>query len=122
MNLLIALLLVLLAFCLIAGALIGWQGHKFIQRIESLEQISKRRKLPYPAMAGLEDALALIDDGQFETGSMDKVITYLLMLLQKDLAARKYLETRLDQVQDILMTVRADPQGYKADGSAGKNR
>lgn len=107
------LALILIVFsALIAGGFIGWHGRKFIQRIETLEEISKRRKLPYPTMAGLEDAIALSDDAQFESASMDKVIAYLLMALQKDVAARKYLDARFSQVQELLKQLRSDPQAY----------
>lgn len=108
------LLIVATIFALLAGGFIGWHGRKFIQRIETLEEIAKRRKLPYPAMAGLEDAIALCDDGQYESGSIDKVIAYLLTALQKDVAARKYLDIRFEQVQEVLKKVRSDPQGYDA--------
>lgn len=105
-------LIVVVVLALLSGAFIGWHGKKFIQRIETLEEIAKRRKLPYPAMAGLEDAIALSDDAQFESASMDKVIAYLLMALQKDVAARKYLDARLSQVQELLIQLRNDPQAY----------
>lgn len=106
------ILIIIVVLALLAGGFVGWHGRKFMQRIETLEEIAKRRKLPYPAMAGLEDAIALCDDGQFESGSMDKVISYLLTALQKDVAARKYLYKRLDQVEEVLKEVRSDPQGY----------
>lgn len=112
---LIVILIIFLALALLAGGFIGWHGRKFIQRIETLEQIAKRRKLPYPAMAGLEDALALIDDSQYEGASVDQVITHLLTILQKEIAVRKYTDARFAQVQDILKVIRADAQGYDAD-------
>ncbi len=106
------LLIVSMIVALLAGAFIGWQGRKLLHRIETLEEIAKRRKLPYPAMAGLEDAIALGDDAQFESNSMDKVIAYLLTALQKDVAARKYLDVRFNQVQEVLKVLRSDPQSY----------
>lgn len=106
----IAIIIVIVA--LLAGGFIGWHGRRFIQRLETLEDISKRRKLPYPAMAGLEDAIALSDDARFENGSMDKVIEYLLMVLAKDVAARKYQDARFSQVEEILKQLRTDPQSY----------
>lgn len=109
----IAIIIVVLA--LLAGGYIGWHGRKFIERFETLEEIAKRRKLPYPALAGLEDAIALTDDARFESSSMDRVIAYLLTALQKDVAARKYLDARFDQVQEVLKTLRSDPQSYDAD-------
>lgn len=110
----VILLIVALILALIAGGFIGWKGRSFVQRIETLEEIAKRRRLPYPALAGLEDAIALCDDGRFESGSMDKVIAHLLTALEKDVAARKYLDTRFEQVQEVLKKVRSDPQGYDA--------
>lgn len=109
------LLIIVLTLTLLAGGLIGWWGRKFIARIETLEEIAKRRKLPYPALAGLEDAIALSDDARYENNSMDRVISYLLMALQKDVAARKYSDARFEQVQDILKQLRSDPQGYDID-------
>jgi len=105
-------LIVAVGLAIMAGGLLGWYGRKFIERIETLEDISKRRKLPYPALAGLEDAIALSDDARFENGSMDKMIDFLLMALQKDIAARKYQDARFAQVQEILKVLRDDPQGY----------
>lgn len=108
-------LIVAVGLAIMAGGLLGWYGRKFIERIETLEEIGKRRKLPYPALAGLEDAIALSDDARFENGSMDKMISFLLMALQKDIAARKYQDARFAQVIDILKVLRDDPQAYDSE-------
>jgi hypothetical protein len=113
-------LVALVGGALILGVYLGWQGRKLIDRLEQLEQVSKRRKLPYPAMAGLEDAIALADDGQFENASMDQVITRLLTILQHSEAARKYMDARLDQVADVLRTIRSDPHGYDVNSLSKK--
>ena len=106
------LLIICLVLALLAAGYLGWQGRKFIDRIETLEAIAKRRRLPYPAMAGVEDALALIDLNQFESATTDQIITAFLTLFQKEMAARKYSDARFAQVKEILKTLRSDPQGY----------
>jgi hypothetical protein len=96
------LLIGLLSAALLAGVLLGWGGRRFFERQEQLEkkvaeldEIVKRRRLPYPAQAGLEDAIAIaigmLDDYQVQ---------------------RAQDETRLGQLADRLRKVRSDPQGY----------
>ena len=114
------LLIVILGLALLAGGIVGWYGRKFIQRIETLEEIARRRKLPYPTMAGLEDAIALCDLTQFENATADQILAAFLTILQKEVASRKYSDVRFGQVQQILKTLRSDPQGYDIDQPSRK--
>jgi hypothetical protein len=95
---------IILAVALVAGAFLGWQGRKLFDRIEGLEKkieelsaIAGRRKLPYPAQAGLEDAIAIA-----------------IELLDQHQAQRAYDETRIGQLAERLRQVRSDPQHYDA--------
>jgi len=100
MNVNIIIAIVFIA--LIAGTFLGWYIRKMIGRQEILEkkvaelsEIANRRKLPYPALAGLEDAIALVID-----------------IINSDEAAQAYRSTRILQLTERLKQVRSDPQHY----------
>jgi hypothetical protein len=92
----------LIAIAIIASFVLGYYIRKLLERQEKLENqvnelslIAQRRKLPYPAQAGLEDAISIVIE----------------VLTQHD-AWRAYDETRINQLSDILRQVRSNPQGY----------
>lgn len=92
----------MIAIALFAALLLGYYIRKLIEYKESLEkqiselsQIANRRKLPYPAQAGLEDAISIVID-----------------VLHQHQAERAYEDAREKQLYDILRQVRSDPQGY----------
>ena len=96
-------LLILLAKA--AGIYLGWQGRKMFERqqsmekqIEELTEIVKRRKLPYPVQAGLEDAIAIA-----------------IEIIDRQQAERAYEETRTNQLANRLRQVRSHPQRYDVD-------
>lgn len=96
------IIIAIVFFALIVGLFLGWYIRKLIERQESLEkqvadlmEISKRRKLPYPAQAGLEDAISIA-----------------IEVLTQHQAWRSYDETRIVQLSEILKSVRSNPQGY----------
>lgn len=98
-NIIIALSIFL---AMVAGTLLGWYIRKMIERQEKMEkqiaelnEIANRRKLPYPAQAGLEDAIAIVID-----------------VINNDEAADAYRQTRINQLIDRLKQVRSNPQGY----------
>jgi len=85
-----------------AGLFLGWHIRGLIARIDQLEKsntelqaIAERRKLPYPAQAGLEDAIAIVID-----------------ILNSDEAAQAYRSTRIQQLAERIKQVRTDPQHY----------
>jgi len=92
----------MLLVALLAGGTLGWLGRKLFERLDALERrveelgaIAGRRKLPYPAQAGLEDAIAIA-----------------IELLDQHQAQRAYDETRIEQLAERLRQVRSDPQHY----------
>lgn len=96
------LLIAGLSFALLAGVYLGWQGRKIVEQqrrlektIEELNEIVKRRRLPYPAAAGLEDAIAIA-----------------IELIDQHQAEMALEGTRLNQLWDRLRQVRSNPQGY----------
>lgn len=92
----------LIAIAILASFILGYYIRKLLERQENLEkqinelsQVAKRRKLPYPAQAGLEDAIAIV-----------------IEVLTQHSAWRAYDETRIEQLAEILRQVRSNPQGY----------
>jgi hypothetical protein len=98
----INIVVAIVVFALIAGLCLGWYIRKLIELQERLEkqvaelsQIANRRKLPYPAQAGIEDVIAIVGE-----------------LLDDDEARTAYQNTRKSQLFDRLVKLRNDPQGY----------
>jgi hypothetical protein len=92
----------IIAIAVLAGLTLGYYIRKLIERQESLEkqiaelsEIANRRKLPYPAQAGLEDAIAIV-----------------IELLNDDEATMAYHNARKKQLVERLKQVRSDPQKY----------
>lgn len=105
----LAALLVLLA-ALVAGIFAGWQGRKFVDRIEHLEKLSHTR-LPYGAADGIEDVNAILNDIRFQGGDLDQLLKTLL----KSEVVRAYTDTRLADAIKILHAIRNDPHSYDSD-------
>ena len=69
---------------LVFGVLIGWSLHKLIARIERLEDAAKHG-MPYKAIDGLEDAIAIANDVRFSNAGMDRVFDSLISAVNKEL-------------------------------------
>jgi hypothetical protein len=98
----VAFAIFLLAATMILGIYIGWRGREYVERqkrleetIKEMNEIIKRRKLPYPTQAGLEDAIAIV-----------------IEVLDQHQAQKAFDDTRLNQLADRLRQVRSNPQGY----------
>ncbi len=111
-NLLIA---GLIALALASGWFLGWQGRKFIGRLEALELAVQKRTLPARAKDGLEDLMAIGNDIRFQNWDVDQVIGGLITTLLKSEAVRHYTDERVDQLLTIAKQLRSDPHGYDPD-------
>lgn len=63
---------------------------------EQIAALEDRRRHPYPTANGLEDGIVIALD-----------------VLQEFQASRAYTEARVQQLQDVLARVRANPHGYR---------
>jgi hypothetical protein len=92
----------LIGIAFFAALVLGYYLRKLIEYKESLEkqiselkEIADRRKLPYPAQAGLEDAIAIVID-----------------ILNNEEANSAYRNTRFQQLAERIKQVRSNPQHY----------
>ena len=83
-------LIVAIIVAVVAGGYLGWQGRKIFDRqtelerkVDDLMEIVKRRRLPYPTAAGLEDAIAIA-----------------IEILDRNQAERVYENTRINQLAE----------------------
>jgi len=92
----------LIGIAILAGSFLGWHIRKLIERQQQLERqvaelkdIADRRRLPYPAQAGIEDAIAIALD-----------------IINEQEAVHAYTDTRINQLTERLRQVRSTPQSY----------
>jgi hypothetical protein len=92
----------LIGIAILAGSFLGWHIRKLIERQQQLEKqvaelkdIADRRRLPYPAQAGIEDAIAIALD-----------------IINEQEAVHAYTDTRINQLTERLRQVRSTPQSY----------
>lgn len=99
----------LIALAITTALFLGWYIRLIVERaqrlekqveesakkIEELSAIASRRKLPYPAQAGIEDSIAIV----------------LAMLDEDEIEMAKRI-TLKNQLLDRLKIVRSDPQHY----------
>jgi hypothetical protein len=114
------IVLILALFMLVVGVLITWHVRGLIDRIERLEEAAKK-ELPYKAIDGLEDAMAIMYDVRYHGAGTDRAFDSIIAQINHIKATRAYENERTEQVTDVLKTLRNSPHKYDTDAPNLRN-